>query len=672
MEAMQEAATQERSSKGRDSAGRRPIRALDPLIVNQIAAGEVIERPASVVKELVDNAIDAGATRIRVELEKGGIELIRVTDDGCGMPPEDLPLAIAPHATSKLVSAEELTHIATMGFRGEAMASIASIARLAIRSRAEGAESASLIEVNGGEVVGGSAGEAVRPAAGALGTLVTVRNLFYNTPARRKFLRTPVTEQTRCADVIKTLAIARPAMGFTLVGDGKVKLDLPPDQSPRERALDILGRELESELLEVHADEFDAKGASSAGLALWGLIGLPSIARATNKSQLILVNGRPIRDKTIQHAIKEGFRGLIEPSRHPTAVLMIEMDPGAVDVNVHPAKAEVRFRDGSLIHSVVLRAVRDALRNADLTPMIGGSAFGRGFIGDREVLPTERGDDRGAKTVDGFVDSFMKPATSQGHSGRLSYDELRRALEPERQREDQTTDAQRSDQQQRTQHATHAPHANDPPHAEDSQTNAPHLTTPRPASRVLQVHNSYLVTQDQDGVVIIDQHALHERAMFELLLQRIEREPLESQRLLAPAVLDATSERIEALDALADLLSKIGVDAEPSGPRSIAVHAFPTFLFDRGVEPQSFLAELLDRAGELTDERETSESALHEVLDMMACKAAVKAGDRMSETELTALVDLREGIERASSCPHGRPTSVRLTIKQLEKLFHRT
>jgi len=619
------------------------------LVANQIAAGEVVERPASVVKELVENSLDAGARRITVELEQGGIELVRVTDDGGGISQGDLPLAVAPHATSKIASVEDLEHIGTLGFRGEALASIASVSRLSIRSRTADQPGATIVEVEGATV------SQPRPAAGPEGTAITVRNLFFNTPARRKFLRTVATEQERCLDVVRHLAMAHADVGFTASCDGRAVLDLPAGQSPRERAVSVLGKELGSQLLEAHADQFD----DSRGVALWGLIGRPAIARGTNKHQHIFVNGRAIRDRSIQHAVAEAYRGLIDPSRYPTVVLMLDMSPAGVDVNVHPSKAEVRFRDSSLIHSVVLRAVRSALQGADLTPTMQARSAAPTFglpgsglsqpvamaVSDAiQSLPT--GD--AAQSVTRFVDYFKRstPAPAQG----LAYDTMREAL------------------------ASPAPggviEAKPAPEAQ--------IPTPQPKDRVLQVHNSYLVTQDEQGVVIIDQHALHERVMFEYLLARVWAGGLESQHLLAPAVVPATAQQMDRIAAITPMLEKIGITAAPLGPAALGISAFPSFLFDRGVDPVEFVQELLDKAegglfdGAAADHKGVGEQALREALDMMACKAAVKAGDRMSDLELGELVKLRGDVERSSNCPHGRPTSIRLTIKELEKLFGRT
>ncbi|MBX3357152.1 MAG: DNA mismatch repair endonuclease MutL [Phycisphaeraceae bacterium] len=617
----------------------RRIRKLPALLVNQIAAGEVVERPASVVKELVDNALDAGATRITVDLEGGGIELVRVTDDGCGIAPEDLSLALADHATSKITEAADLDRIGTMGFRGEALASIASVSRLSMRSRRAADTAASQVEAEG-ERIG-----QVTPAGGPVGTSVTVRNLFFNTPARRKFLRTPATEQGHCLDIVETLAMSHPAIGFAASTDGKRGIDLAPGQSPRERVVAVLGAEIESQLVEVHADRFD----DSRGLAMWGVVGLPSIARATAKAQWVFLNGRPIRDKSIQHAIKEAFRGLIEPGRFPTAVLMIEMDPGAVDVNVHPRKTEVRFRDQSVVHSVVLRAIREALAGADLTPSVAGIGWrgqsGHGSAGeDRAVVGVG-----GSPAPGGFVDYFQRqPAAPSGE--RLSFEAIREAVQGG------STDPAAS------------PRAAEP---------GP-IDQPRPAERVLQVHNSFVVTQDEQGIVIVDQHALHERVMFEDLIARIsgrggtDGQParLESQRMLVPPVVEVTRRQLDRLGDLAPLFERLGIEVEPIGPAAVAVQGFPTFLFDREVDAGPFVKELLEKA-EASEFVPGSEEALHEVLDMMACKAAVKAGDRLTESELRDLLKMREEVERSSNCPHGRPTSIRVTIRELEKRFGR-
>jgi len=612
-----------------------------------------------VVKELIENSVDAGAMRLEIELEQGGIELIRIMDDGCGIEPEDLALAYAPHATSKVKSAAELERIPTLGFRGEAVASIASVSRMSIRSRTPMQESAFELESEG-DVLGKA-----KPAAGSRGTTVTVRNLFFNTPARRKFLRTIPTEYGRCVEAVENAAMAHPAIGFTLKDDGRVTLDVPPGQGPRDRLLAVLGKALESELLECSADEMDA----GRGMTMFGLAGKPSIARGSNKAQHIFVNGRPVRDRTIMHAIAEAFRGLIEPGRYPTAASLIEMDPAMVDVNVHPQKAEVRFRDGSRVHQAVLHAVRAALAKEDLTPRaesmverLSGLAQrpmwgGCGADAARAILPAHgqmqvaSSAMPSAEAVEQDRQKFAEYfARQQPMQGRIGYASLQQAMS--------ASEAQ--------------------PAASLMQPAEPELLMPpTPAKQVLQLHKSFLVTQDEAGVLIVDQHALHERVMFEFLMQRVMKDGagLESQRLLVPVVVDATEVQVERLGTLTPLLNKLGMELSALGPRTVAVQAMATFLLEKGVDAGEVAKDLLERAESeqgWQSLKMASEEVVRDIVNMMACKAAVKAGDAMTQTELADLLALREAVDRSSNCPHGRPTTIRLTIQDLEKLFGRT
>lgn len=624
------------------------IRALPPLLVNQIAAGEVIERPASVVKELVENSLDAGATRIDIAVEDGGRELIRISDNGSGIAAEDLPMAVAPHATSKLQSAEQLEAIATLGFRGEALASIASVSRLRLTSRATIAErladSGWMIEVAGGHA------RAPSPAACAGGTIVEVRDLFFNTPARRKFMRAAATEFGHISETVLRLAMANPQAAFSLTHGGRKALDVPP-QPPRLRCVELLGAELDEALLEFeHVADTDADLPHTS---IWGLAGLPTIARATSKFQYLFLNGRAIRDRNLAHAIREAYRGLTPSDRQPVAVIMLRMDPAAVDVNVHPTKSEVRFRHTSRVHSLVLHTLRQRLLGGDLTPSaqvtLAAGAVPSMFSG----FSREDGDSPTARfspSSSDFVDYFKQMAPTQRG---FVYEQVKAAMDEARAADGETPlDAW-----------------------SQAQDNA---SRPAPALRehgVLQVHQSYLVTQDEHGIIIIDQHALHERVIFEELRQRVLGRQMESQRLLMPAVAPANARRQDLLAQLQPLLERIGIEAEPLGPGSIGVQAFPTLLFERRVDPAEFITELLDRAEEGEFDLSTpttTEAALHEVLDMMACKAAVKAGDQLAPEELAALLAKREQVERASNCPHGRPTAIRLTLRDLEKQFKRT
>ncbi len=607
---------------------RRPIRALPTLVANQIAAGEVVERPASVVKELVENALDAGANRIVVELEAGGADLIRVTDDGMGIVRDELLLAVAPHATSKIESAADLTSVATLGFRGEALASIASVSRLTITTRTRDNDASWSLKVEGSEM-----GEP-RPAAGPPGTSIEARDLFFNTPARRAFLRSSTAEQTRCVEIVREIALAHMGVSFvvrtTSDAGARVLLELRATDSPRRRVLDVIGAEMEPQLLEVHADRQEG----DQGAAVWGLIGLPAIARANHRSLRTLVNGRSVRDKTLQHAVREAYRGLIEPGRYPTAVLMIELPPTSVDVNVHPAKAEVRFRDQSLVHSLIFHAVRDGLQRADLTPDLSArpslQTFGARTASAASVGPREE--------AGGF---FLRPEAPPAE-GSLPFAEPKPLTGAHGQARSIT---------------------------EEEQSASALGGSDRPL-RAMQMHNSYIVVEDAEGLVLIDQHALHERVMFEHLLRRVTAEPMERQRLLSPALVQTSAQSVAQLSELDALCARIGLELAPMGETQVGVMAFPSLLFERGVEPAAFVRDLLDAVDHEGFEA-GSEEALHEVLDMMACKAAVKAGDPLTSDEVDELLRFRGEISRSASCPHGRATTVRLSHRDLHRLFDR-
>lgn len=636
-----------------------PIRALPSLLVNQIAAGEVIERPASVVKEVVENSIDAGAQRIDVAIEQGGRELIRISDNGSGIAIDELLLAIAPHATSKISSAEDLDAIATMGFRGEALASIASVSRMSILSRTAQQPGAGLIEVEGDQI------KPPQPAGGPVGTTVTVRNLFFNTPARRKFLRAEQTESGRVADIVENLALAHPSISFTLRIDGKIKFELPPGQSPRQRVLAVIGEELGDELLELHAEE--------GGMHIWGMAGKPGIARGTAKHQRLFLNGRIIIDRSINHAIKEAYRGLIDPARYPTIALFLTVDPAQVDVNVHPTKAEVRFRNQASIHSAVLSAVRQCLRSADLVPALqmqapirswsesfqAGNTFPHQHASSPEFSAGNAGSASAAQTsANQFVEYFRRLDPRQKG---FVYSEVKQALAMESPEILRDSDLH-ADQ------STAPPSAPFPPAAQPDREILPLV---RSVADILQIHSSYIVTQDEHGLVIIDQHALHERVMFEKLKARIGVGNLESQRLLLPAIVPIDASQAQLIEDLKPLLVRIGIEAEPIGPAAIAVHAFTSLLLERGVDPITFMTELLDRSTSRGVNHDP-EAALHETLDMMACKSAIKAGDKLTPEELADLLKQRETIERASNCPHGRPTTLRLSLRELERQFGRS
>ena len=632
-----------------------PIRRLAPSVVNQIAAGEVVERPASVVEEVLENAFDAGARRVDIEITGGGRDFIRIADDGAGIPADELALAVEAHATSKIESVADLEKVSTMGFRGEALASIASVSRFALESRTQNSDEAWRIEVTDG-VIGSPA-----PTAGPPGTRVEVRNLFHTVPARRRFLKSETAESARIAEVVRLLALARPTIGFRLVSNGRCLLDLPATDDPRRRIVGVLGEELDGRLIEVRGEI--GSPADGTLTSVWGLVGLPETARPTAKNQRFILNGRAITDRSLSHALKEGFRGLVEPGRHPVGVCYLEMNPARVDVNVHPAKTEVRFREARPLHGLVRHAVQEALQEADLVrnltlktkgdPSADESmASGRATIAHR-MPPLGSGSGvGGASPSSPFSTSSSswfreerEVARSRTASG-VNLDRIREAIGD-------------------------VPMPNAAPRQPITSA-AEVLPTLVGSDAVLQVHQSFLVTQDAEGLVIIDQHALHERVMFEKLHDRCAAGPLESQRQLVPIVFDADPASIAALESLAPLLVRLGIDATAAGPRGVAIHGFPTLLLTRRVDPGPFLSELLERAAQGEIDRDDHEAALADVLDVMSCKAAVKAGDRLGEREIAELLAMRDRIDREGSCPHGRPTHLRIPIAELERRFGRS
>ncbi len=669
---------------------RRAIQQLPPYLVNRIAAGEVIERPASVVKELVENALDAGARRITVEIEEGGRSLIRVIDDGGGIPPAELPLAFAQHATSKLRDDAELAAIATMGFRGEALASIGSVSRARILSRCGEAEA---FEMRND---GGRLSEVVS-APGNAGTTVEVRDLFFNTPARRKFLKGAAAESGQVTDMLVRLALPRPDVAFRYIRDGRVISDWPACDAherllvawPREYAEAFSERPM---ILDV-ADERDG-----TTWRLQGIIGLPEFAATAARYQHVYVNGRAIRDRSASHAVREAYRGLTEPGRHPAAILLLTVPPHEVDVNVHPTKAEVRFRNAGRVWSLIHSAVREVLLGQNLSPKARPQAEPPSWAMPREDLrqslasffkdalgQAQQSLELGSappREVPGLV-AVRRDAPSeeadhappeQASTAEVVARAWDRAIEPpaasrEDERSDGTELARASSE---TTHVGDAPASRRGAAIGGSETGAGRAGgSGLPVTRAIQLHNAYLVVQSDEGMEIIDQHALHERILYEELLARLRRGPLESQRLLLPITFEAAESHVALLEELSPTLAQLGVEAEPFGPGVVAIHAFPSFL--ARLDPVAFLRDLLERAeSDLRSAAGNDEAIVHEVLDMMACKAAVKAGDPLTPAEIDALVERRHLVSRSSNCPHGRPTTLRLSLEDLEKQFKRT
>lgn len=687
------------------------IRSLDPSLVNKIAAGEVIERPASVVKELVENALDAGASRIDVALEGGGGELIRVTDNGRGIPRADLPLAVAPHATSKIASADDLFNIGTLGFRGEALASIASVSHLRIVSRpADQIEGYEIIVAEESSAHAGpsnvdtalqatnsvQSSARLNACAAPQGTTVEVRNLFYNVPARRKFLKQPQTECSHVTEQIARLSLAHPRVSFSLTHHGRTLRSLPSTDDRRVRIADFYGAELADCLIPIRGDE--------RGLMIEGLIAPPAHSRASTKWQYLFLNGRFISDRRIAYAVREAFRGLVEHDRFPVVFIFLAADPRDYDVNVHPTKIEVRWKDAGLVQSQVLAVLRETLLSHDLTPSMNLDRAGRWNAarpgGVSDIIGGARDGDQ-ARARQALADYLKRVDPTQA---RLTFrpppfrsDALRPSIAgalraptgkpfPHDDEESRSLD--------RYSGAPSADAGNSPDSIEsDGFAGLKSDGTSHEAesasigasihqscaggvfdvagalpSGVMQIHNTYLVAQTDDGVIIIDQHALHERILYERFRERVLQGPLESQGMLMPVPIAASPARSESAEHFRPLLEKLGIDVRAFGPDALAVQAFPTLL--KNVDIAAFVADLLDRLAEC-GEAASDETAIHAALDMMACKAAVKAGDALTLDEMHALLEMRHLTERSSNCPHGRPTTLELTTRDLEKQFKR-
>ncbi|MCX5634104.1 MAG: DNA mismatch repair endonuclease MutL [Phycisphaerae bacterium] len=612
------------------------IKVLDQNMVNMIAAGEVIERPASVVKELVENSIDAGATEINIYIEEGGIKLIRVVDNGCGMDNADLALAFEPHATSKLKTIADLLNISTMGFRGEALASIAAVAKVAIVSRCADTIVDSTHSASSGQAGSPQAGgkieidcgvkDDIRPCSAGLGTAVEVRNLFYKLPARKKFLRTANTEMTHIIEQFTRVALAHTDISMALFHNDRELYRLSADSGIRQRIAKLFSAELAEALLELQSTERNLKLAA--------LLCKPENGRANTKFQYFFLNGRYIRDKFLSAAVREAYRGLIEPDKHPVVFLFLQMPPQNFDVNVHPTKTEVRFDDSNLVYSQILALIREKLLSMDLDVQAKLPKSGQ--------MPVSGESQEIKQSIAGAMAEFF----SQNRQGEV----------PQR-HFDFSKIAQKSDSVVAEQR--------------DNFYNQP-VSQVNEIPQYLQIHDSYIIAQTEDGFLIIDQHALHERIIYEDLCRRLASgsgAKLESQKLLIPESFELTAAQSQILEANKDLLQRLGIELEPFGPGIWAVQAFPSLL--GSVKPVEFIIDMLDV---LTDSvgKIDSERLLHKILDLAACKAAVKAGQKLNPTEVSKLLTDKNTVERVSRCPHGRPTAIKFSLAELEKQFKRT
>ena len=594
------------------------IRPLPPELINQIAAGEVIERPSSVVKELVENSLDAGATRIEVEIEAGGARLIRVRDDGGGIAADELPLAVASHATSKIGSFDDLEHVASMGFRGEALASVSSVARFALTSRAQDQDAAFRIEVDGGRL------QAARPAQHPQGTSVEVRDLFYNVPARKKFMRAERTEFAHIDDLLKSLALARGSVEFRLSHNGKpvrIWKAARDEQAQLQRVAEVLGDEFPAQSLRIdHA---------AAGLHLSGWVGLPTASRAQADSQYFYVNGRLVRDRIVAHAVRQAYADVLFHGRHAAFVLYLELDPAGVDVNVHPAKHEVRFREQRLVHDFLFRTLHEALAQ---------TRAGLGTLPATEPTP-----------MASYPYASPAPVAWPGPSSqsRLSLG---------------TREAPLADYAALL-GASPSIAVAPPPLPETAEGEAPPL-----GFAIAQLKNIFVLAENAHGMVLVDMHAAHERITYEKLKAGRVTSNLRSQVLLVPLSIAVSAKEAAAAEEHAEALAEWGLELSRSGPATIVVRRIPALL--EGADVAQLSRDVLSELAQHGSSRRLQELE-NELLSTMACHGSVRAGRRLTLPEMNALLREMEATERSGQCNHGRPTWVQLSLAELDKLFMR-
>lgn len=601
------------------------IHLLPDLLINQIAAGEVVERPASVLKEVLENAVDAGSQAIEVQLEQGGVRRIRVADDGCGIVKEELALALERHATSKITNLEDLERVGTMGFRGEALAAIAAVARTTLTSRAAGSAHAWRID---------GADRSLAPAALSAGTVVDVADLYYNTPARRKFLKSEGTEYAHCDEMFRRVALARPDVGMQLTHNGRVVHRLPAGDHAR-RVAALMGDDFLSQARALDAD--------AGALRLSGFASLPAYSRASRDAQYFFVNGRFVRDKLLTHAVRQAYADILHGSRHPAYVLFLELDPAGVDVNVHPAKIEVRFRESRAVHQFVFHALSRAL--AESGANLALREDGIAAPAPTDTPPAASPNESPRPPAYG---AWRDPAPAQGRlameSASRSYFDFAASARPQ-----QTPPAQ-------------------PIMAAPLAAAQPLPTDEHPLGYALgQLHGVYILAQNAKGLVLVDMHAAHERILYEKLKTVLDSRP-SVQRLLIPAVFSVSAKDMAAAEECSEVLAGMGFDVAPAGPQELAVRSVPALLASAPV------AELMRKLLEELREFPASEvitSRRNELLATMACHGAVRANRSLTIPEMNALLRDMEATERSDQCNHGRPTWTQLTMGELDRFFMR-
>jgi DNA mismatch repair protein MutL len=596
----------------------RPIHALSDQLISQIAAGEVVDRPSAVVKELLENALDAGSTQITVRLEQGGVKRIAIIDNGRGIAPEQLPLALARHATSKIASLTDLENVGTLGFRGEALASIASVAQLTLTSRTADAQHA-------WEITGSQTGQ-VTPSSGAAGTTVDVRELYFNTPARRKFLKSEQTEFGHCAEVVRRIALSRPDVAFSLSHNGKT-IDHWNTSEIDKRSAHVLGNEFANARLVL--DE------TAGPLRLHGFVGLPTASKARADAQYFYVNGRFVRDKLLTHAVRSAYQDVLHGDRYPSYVLGLQLDPALVDVNVHPSKIEVRFRDSRAVHQFVFHAVSRALAQTSATSFGATPAPVASNPGVMPWIREQRQTSFGAQFSSG-----AGVAQTMADYGALF-----------------TADA-----------SPHPAQLREPafPHSAPGQA-APQDDFPL-GFAVAQLHGIYILAQNAKGLVLVDMHAAHERILYEQLKDALDEDAMQVQPLLIPVTFHADPVEVGTAEENQDALQSLGFDINVLSPTTLAVRAIPALL--KNADAQTLARDVLRDVREFGGSRVLVERR-NEMLGTLACHTAVRANRTLTVPEMNALLRQMEATERADQCNHGRPTWVQLALTDLDKLFLR-
>jgi DNA mismatch repair protein MutL len=595
------------------------IRQLPPEVVTKIAAGEVIERPSSVVKELLENAVDAGSSRIEVDVEQGGVEAIRVVDNGWGIAPDELPLAFASHATSKLADAEDLFRIRTLGFRGEALASIGGVAQVTLQSHTADRPCGGEVACHGGKL------SPARQWNGAPGTRIEVRHLFYNTPVRRRFLRSTPTEMGHVCEAFTRLALGHPGVHWALRHNGKPVYDVAAGAGLPERVGLFFGADVRDRLYEVEG--------LHGSVLLRGQVADPSCERGNARMQYLFVNGRWVRDRSLGHALQEAYRGLLMTGRYAVAFLFLDVPADQVDVNVHPTKAEVRFRDGHALYHLLFSTVRERLSRANLTARLQAPS----------TLAAPRA--AGAESAPWALAPLPPPAEG------LPFATVR----PSPPADDGGVPA-----------APAAALGPQPP--DEGGPGTPPFLPPPGSFKAIQLYDTYLVVETEQGMLVIDQHALHERILFEQLKERVRSGPLETQRLLIPEPVELTAEQAARTLEQREALAELGLGVEDFGGGTVLLTSYPALLGRRS--PPAVLRAVVDHL--VSKERLPSrEVLLNDLLSLMACHAAVRAGDHLTPEEIAALVAQRHLADDTHHCPHGRPTALLFSRQDLERQFRR-